>query len=212
MRQRGFTLIETMVAIAVGGILIVCFAQIANAQEVEPALVGTITSSPNIATLPNSNLSVFRSNTVVGPVVTFGKIDGYPVDWTKIRANRLTEIATEAADNVHFDHNSADLNDGSDEALVTFARLLLANPDINVAVEGHTDSVGEDDFNLALSLRRAETVRDLLTDVGLDTDRINVIAHGEKSLLLRHALEEERIKNRRVEFHLIDGFTGANIN
>jgi prepilin-type N-terminal cleavage/methylation domain-containing protein len=212
MFKRGFTLMEFLVVLAIISIAVVWFAQISEAQEVEPALVGTITSSPNIATHPNSNLNVFRPNTLVGPVVTFGKIDGYPVDWTVMRANRLTAIALEAADNVNFDHNSSDLNYGADEAIVVFARLLVANPDINVTVEGHTDSVGEDDFNFELSLRRAVTVRDALTDVGLGADRIEVIAHGEKSLLLRNALESERIKNRRVEFHLIDGFTGAKIN
>jgi prepilin-type N-terminal cleavage/methylation domain-containing protein len=212
MHRRGFTMMETVVALAVAGILIVCFAQIADAQEVEPAMVGTITQSPGVVALPNSGLNVFRPNTVVGVVVTFPRIQGGNVDWAALRSGRLSGIAAEAADNVHFTFDSADLTDGSEGALVDFAALLVENPDINVAVEGHTDSIGEPAYNLALSLRRAETVRNALNAAGLSSDRVEVIAHGEGTLLRERALPDERVENRRVEFHLIDNFTGNRLN
>jgi prepilin-type N-terminal cleavage/methylation domain-containing protein len=212
MHRRGFTLIEMMVGLAVAGILIVCIAQIADAQEVQPAQVGTITSAPGLVVLPNSGLNVFRPNTMVGPVVTFPRVAGSNVDWAALRSGRLAGIAAEAADNVHFAFDSADLGEGSEEALVDFAALLIANPDINVAVEGHTDSVGEPAYNLALSLRRAETVRRTLQAVGLPSDRVEVFAHGAGALLIKRALVDERQQNRRVEFHLIDSFTGNRLN
>jgi len=118
----------------------------------------------------------------------------------------------EAADNVHFEFDSATLAEGSGDALVAFAGLLVANPDVNVAVEGHTDSVGEPAYNLALSLRRAESVRRALTSAGLGAARIDVVAYGEGALLRKRALPSERVENRRVEFHLIDSFTGNRIN
>lgn len=212
MLRRGFTLIEMMVALAVAGILIVCIAQIADAQEVEAAQTGTYTAAPGvIATTPNP-IHPFRTNGSVGTVVTFPRIQGGNVDWAALRTGRLAGIAAEAAGNVHFEFDSADLTDGSEDALVDFSTLLQANPDINVAVEGHTDSIGEPAYNLALSLRRAETVRSALTAAGLDANRIDVVAHGAGALLVKRALVDERKQNRRVEFHLIDSFTGNRLN
>jgi len=205
-------MIELMIVIAIIGILIIIVAQSADAQEVQAAQAGTITTAPGVVLLPNSGLNYFRPNTVVGPVVTFPRIAGSNVDWAALRSGRLEEIAAEAADNVHFTFDSAELSDGSDEALVAFAGLLVANPDINVAVEGHTDSIGEPAYNLALSRRRAETVRSALTSAGLDAERVDVVAYGEGALLRERALPSERVENRRVEFHLIDSFTGNRLN
>jgi prepilin-type N-terminal cleavage/methylation domain-containing protein len=212
MLRRGFTLIEMLIVLAIACILITICVSKSDAQEVQPAQVGTITSAPGLVVLPNSGLNVFRPNTVVGPVVTFPRVAGSNVDWAAIRAGRLASIALEAADNVNFEFDSANLTEGSEEALVDFAALLIANPDINVAVEGHTDSVGEPTYNMALSLRRAETVRRALQAVGLSSDRVEVFAHGAGALLIKRALPDERRKNRRVEFHLIDGFTGERFN
>jgi prepilin-type N-terminal cleavage/methylation domain-containing protein len=211
MHRRGFTVIEMMVALAVAGILIVCIAQIADAQEVESAQTGTFTTAPGVIVSPNP-IHPFRTNGSVGTVVTFPRIQGGNVDWAALRSGRLAGIAAEAADNVHFTFDSADLGDGSEEALVSFAALLIANPDINVAVEGHTDSIGEPAYNLALSLRRAETVRSALQASGLPSDRVEVFAHGAGALLVKRALVDERKQNRRVEFHLIDSFTGNRLN
>ena len=211
MHRRGFTLIEVLVMVAVAGILIVCFAQIADAQDVEAAQTGTFTTAPGVVISPNP-IHPFRTNGSVGMVVTFPRIQGGNVDWAAIRAGRLASIAAEAADNVHFTFDSAELAEGSNDALVAFAGLLVANPDINVAVEGHTDSVGEPAYNLALSLRRAETVRSALTGAGLDAERVDVVAFGEGALLRERALPSERVENRRVEFHLIDSFTGNRLN
>jgi prepilin-type N-terminal cleavage/methylation domain-containing protein len=212
MFRRGFTLIEILLVVAIIGILVMLCINTADAQEVQPAQAGTITTAPGVVLLPNSGLNVFRPNTVVGPVVTFPRIAGSNVDWAAIRAGRLAEIAAQAADNVHFTFDSADLTEGSEKVLVSFAALLVANPDINVAVEGHTDSVGEPTYNMALSLRRAETVRRTLQAVGLPSDRIEVFAHGAGALLVKRALVDERKQNRRVEFHLIDSFTGNRLN
>lgn len=212
MLRRGFSLIEVLVVIAIIGLLITIFAALSDAQEIQPAQVGTITSAPGLVVLPNSGLNVFRPNTVVGPVVTFPHTPGLPVDWAALRAGRLAEIAAEAADNVHFEFDSADLAESSTEAMDAFAALLIANPDVNVAVEGHTDSIGEPAYNLALSRRRAESVRSALQAGGLPADRVDVVAHGAGSLLIKRALPDERAQNRRVEFHLIDSFTGNRLN
>ena len=211
MHRRGFTLIEMLIVVAIAGILIVLVAQLAEAQDVEAAQTGTYTTAPGVVISPNP-VHPFRTNGSVGAVVTFPRIQGGNVDWAALRTGRLAGIAAEAAENVHFEFDSADLTDGSEGALVDFSALLQANPDINVAVEGHTDSVGEPAYNLALSLRRAETVRSALTAAGLGADRVDVVAHGEGTLLIKRALVDERKQNRRVEFHLIDSFTGNRLN
>lgn len=212
MFRRGFTLTEILLVLGSIGILVFIGVSKAGAQEVQPAMAGTITTAPGVVLLPNSGLNVFRPNTFVGAVVTFPRPEGSNVDWAALRAGRMAAIALDAADNVHFEFDSATLAEGSADALVAFAGLLVANPDVNVAVEGHTDSVGEPAYNLALSLRRAESVRRALTSAGLGAERIDVVAYGEGALLRKHALPSERVENRRVEFHLIDSFTGNRIN
>ncbi len=211
MFLRGFT--TTQLGLMTIAAAVALFISVpADAQEVQPAMAGTITAAPGVVLLPNSGLNVFRPNTFVGAVVTFPRPEGSNVDWAALRAGRLAAIAVEAADNVHFEFDSATLAEGSGDALVAFAGLLVANPDVNVAVEGHTDSVGEPAYNLALSLRRAESVRRALTSAGLGAERIDVVAYGEGALLRERALPSEQVENRRVEFHLIDSFTGNRIN
>jgi len=77
---------------------------------------------------------------------------------------------------------------------------LKANPDVNVQILGHTDSVGSDSDNRALSLRRAQAVKDWLTAKGISASKIKVVGKGEAEPIASNDTSEGRAKNRRIEF------------
>jgi outer membrane protein OmpA-like peptidoglycan-associated protein len=79
---------------------------------------------------------------------------------------------------------------------------LVANPDVNVTISGHTDSVGGEDSNRTLSLRRAQSVKDWLTQKGISAFRIKVIGKGEAEPVASNDTPEGRAKNRRIEFEV----------
>ncbi|MBN8767369.1 MAG: OmpA family protein [Thiobacillus sp.] len=70
---------------------------------------------------------------------------------------------------------------------------------VNIEVAGHTDSRGSEQYNMKLSQRRAETVRNYLISKGIAADRLTAKGYGEAQPIADNATEEGRFKNRRVE-------------
>jgi len=98
-----------------------------------------------------------------------------------------------------FDLDKATLKAESTRQLQHVITLLLQNPDLVLEVQGHTDNQGEDDYNLELSQRRAETVTTYLTLFGVAPQRLTSKGYGETSPVDTNDTEEGRAKNRRVE-------------
>jgi outer membrane protein OmpA-like peptidoglycan-associated protein len=67
-------------------------------------------------------------------------------------------------------------------------------------IEGYASADGDDDYNLELSVKRAEAVRDLLIDLGVAEERLEVIGLGETSPIGNNDSPEGRAENRRVQF------------
>jgi OOP family OmpA-OmpF porin len=74
------------------------------------------------------------------------------------------------------------------------------NPTIKVEVQGHTDSVGNDRFNLKLSQKRAESVKAYLVKQGVSADRMVPKGYGENVPIADNRTKDGRAQNRRVEF------------
>ena len=100
---------------------------------------------------------------------------------------------------VLFDTGQHTLKPGAREKLATVAGILLAYPDLNLEVDGHTDSVGDDDYNQALSERRAEAVRGYLVQQGIPTASIAAQGYGESQPVASNDVPAGRQQNRRVE-------------
>ncbi len=79
------------------------------------------------------------------------------------------------------------------------AAATKANPDARVTVAGHADTIGNGAYNMALSQRRAEAVRDELVKDGINPASITVVGRGEDALLVSTKDGVQEPKNRRVE-------------
>jgi outer membrane protein OmpA-like peptidoglycan-associated protein len=100
---------------------------------------------------------------------------------------------------VLFDTGSADLKPSTREKLAKISGILLAHPGLTLQVEGHTDSVGTDEFNMELSGRRADAVRDYLAQQGVPASSMSAKGFGKTQPVASNDTSDGRQKNRRVE-------------
>lgn len=101
---------------------------------------------------------------------------------------------------VHFAYNQFTLEDEARATLERNAAYLRKNPAVKVAIEGHCDDRGSDEFNLALGERRAVAARNYLVSLGIAAERLSVISYGEEQPLVAAANEDAWAQNRRAEF------------
>jgi len=106
---------------------------------------------------------------------------------------------------VYFEIDKAELKPESypvlDEAAGTLAKVFAGNEKVTIEVQGHTDNTGAADYNLTLSQKRAETVKDyLVTKHNLDVNRFNAKGYGLTKPIATNNTKEGRAQNRRVEF------------
>ncbi|GAB4083639.1 hypothetical protein GCM10028784_02690 [Myceligenerans cantabricum] len=106
--------------------------------------------------------------------------------------------------NITFVTESATLTKEGRKVVRQAAEVLDEHPDVQVRIEGHTDSRGAADENLRLSKHRAITVRDRLVDLGVDKDRLSFKGYGESDPLVAPRTFADLEKNRRVEFVVLD--------
>jgi outer membrane protein OmpA-like peptidoglycan-associated protein len=113
---------------------------------------------------------------------------------------------------VLFDTGSATLKTGAREKLAKISGILLAHPGLALQIEGHTDSVGSDEFNQQLSERRADSVRDFLAEQGVPASSINARGFGKTQPVASNDTPEGRQRNRRVELVLSGDAIGKGPN
>ncbi len=102
---------------------------------------------------------------------------------------------------IHFEFNKAVIQPRSYPLLDQVARVLQEHPNLtSVSIEGHTDDKGPDAYNLNLSQRRAEAVREYLASKGVARERLEARGFGESRPVQSNATPEGRAANRRVEF------------
>lgn len=112
------------------------------------------------------------------------------------------QLKLEVPSDVSFAVGSAAIEPRLRPVLDAFAHGLAGQPGMRVRIVGHTDSTGSDAINDPLSLRRAESVRDLLVDRGIRGDRIEVAGRGSREPVAGNDNADGRARNRRVEIFL----------
>ena len=113
---------------------------------------------------------------------------------------------------VLFDTGSYTLKPGAREKLAKISGVMLAHPGLTMQIEGHTDSVGGDDFNQQLSERRADSVRDFLAEQGVPANSITARGFGKTQPVASNDSAEGRQRNRRVELVVNGDAIGGTAN
>lgn len=109
-----------------------------------------------------------------------------------------------ASDDITFDFDKATIRPESFEYLDKFVTVLMKFPSIKVTISGHTDNIGNDQYNLQLSRQRAEAVEDYFINCGIDPDRLSSYGYGSHRPLTDNSSAAARAMNRRVEFDIDD--------
>jgi outer membrane protein OmpA-like peptidoglycan-associated protein len=104
-----------------------------------------------------------------------------------------------------FAFDSAAILPASEPVVEAAATALRAYPDVNLVIRGHTDSIADDAYNLALSEARAQAVAAWLAGHGVDAGRLTAEGFGETRPVDTNDTEEGRARNRRVEFVIVEG-------
>ena len=113
---------------------------------------------------------------------------------------------------VLFDTGSFTLKPGAREKLAKVSGILLAHPGLTMQIEGHTDSVGGDAFNVRLSEQRANSVRDFLGEQGVSPSSITAQGFGKAEPVATNDTAEGRQRNRRVEIVVNGDAIGTSIS
>lgn len=107
---------------------------------------------------------------------------------------------------INFETGKADLVGQATEAtLESLAAYLARHPGMKVRIEGHTDDVGTDAYNLILSRQRAGTVQGWLRNHGVAAERLAFVGYGEARPLVPNDSDAARARNRRVDFVVTQG-------
>lgn len=115
----------------------------------------------------------------------------------------VTEKVTMDADAM-FDFDKSEIKPQGKEALDEVVRKLnLAGAELGLITStGHTDSIGSTEYNIDLSLRRAEAVKAYLISKGVDGGRINSVGEGERQPFANNTTAQGRAENRRVDIEV----------
>lgn len=112
------------------------------------------------------------------------------------------QLKLDIPSDISFATGRADIEPNLRTVLDRFAQSLRANPGTEVRIIGHTDSTGSDAVNDPLSVARASSTRNYLTDRGVDPARIQVAGRGSHEPIASNATAEGRARNRRVEIYV----------
>lgn len=163
-----------------------------------PAVAPTSTSEAPVPEL---------TATVEQPADDFVRTDTAPSVTTETLSSDINEVNRSAQSrgwirDVFFQYDASSLSTDAQDALATTASWLKSHPQYNVLIEGHTDERGTEQYNLALGDRRANTAKDYLSTLGVDSGRLRTVSYGEERPFNQGSGETAWAENRRAHFVL----------
>jgi outer membrane protein OmpA-like peptidoglycan-associated protein len=129
----------------------------------------------------------------------------YVLKWTKTEAEVPLELKTVVAlelREVHFAFDKSELTPTAQTILQDAVAKLKKHPNAYVTIEGHTCSIGTEEYNMGLGTRRAESVKKFLISQGIEAERLTTISYGETRLKVSEREASDYSLNRRVEFDI----------
>jgi outer membrane protein OmpA-like peptidoglycan-associated protein len=132
------------------------------------------------------------------------EIDQFLKDLSDLQGKMTERGIVLTMGDVLFSFGKADLSAGAVRNLDKLTGFLEKHPDRYVLIEGHTDSIGSDEFNLTLSQKRADAVKEALVGKGIRPDRIVTKGYGKQIPIAGNDTESGRQLNRRVEVVILN--------
>ena len=132
------------------------------------------------------------------------EIDQFLKDLSDLQGKMTERGIVLTMGDVLFSFGKADLSAGAVRNLDKITGFLEKHPDRNLLIEGHTDSIGSDEFNQALSQKRADAVKEALVGKGIVPDRIATKGYGKQFPVAGNDTESGRQMNRRVEVVILN--------
>ncbi len=179
---------------------------------IRPAEVGQLTVDPGSAQVEDAlNLGKFTDDLIkrgADGKVEKGVLDGITSldDLLDLPPNILLGKKTMLPSDLLFEFNSAELRESAKVGLMKIGLLMDKNPGLFCWIEGHTDLLGGDEFNLALSVKRAQAVKSYLVDsMRMDSTRIIPRGFGRYQPLVTEGNSAAQSANRRVEIRMRKG-------
>jgi len=149
------------------------------------------------------NAEIARSETQQ----TRAEIDVLRADMQDLQAQQTQRGLMVTLGDYLFETGRADLKPGATRNLDGLVRVLRDSPDATMEIDGHTDAVGNHEYNVDLSLRRAQAVKEYLTSQGIDPRRVTAQGLGPDYPVASNNTEAGRQQNRRVEVIVADSRT-----
>jgi OOP family OmpA-OmpF porin len=116
---------------------------------------------------------------------------------------KLAGVFTDSVFIIYFNQDSNELTQKAREKLDRVSEIIFKNPEVEITLNGYTDSIGEPAYNKIVSENRANVVKIYLTGKGVDPSLIKTIGYGPQNFLATNKTKEGRRFNRRVEIELI---------
>ena len=176
--------------------------------NIKPAEIGQMTVDPGAALVDDNEIGKFTDDLIkrgANGKVENGTLDGViSLDsLLDLPANILLSKKTMLPSDLLFEFNSSELRESAKVGLMKLGLLMDRNPGLYCWIEGHTDLVGGDEFNLNLSIKRAEAVKNyLVTSLRMARSKIITRGFGRYEPLIITGTAEEQSANRRVEIRM----------
>ena len=211
---------KTFVAILFSATLFLGCNATKNANNKQKGAVIGATSGAVLGGVIGNNVGN-KNNTALGAIigaVVGGVAGGYIGDKMDRQAEKIEQdipgaevtrvgeginVVFDEGSGVYFDTNKYNVNSKSAVTLDKLAAIFKEYPDSNILVEGHTDSTGDDAYNMTLSKQRAQSVSSYLSDKGVSSGRFTTNWYGETQPKYDNNTVEGRAKNRRVELAIV---------
>ena len=139
----------------------------------------------------------------VSKLIKAEKISQTYIKNEELEIKDVTKGSTHTLNDILFASNSSKIDPSSKLVLDGFAAWLLENKDLKIEIQGHTDDVGSDAENLALSKDRAFSVMDYLANKNVKMSRMKFKGYGETKPKVKNDTPKNREKNRRTDFKIL---------
>lgn len=139
----------------------------------------------------------------LGLSYTFGRKKAEDTGYRGPRRNIISMVDDFTLDGVQFEFGSNKLTASAQEALDEVIVELKKHPEVRLEIHGHTDNVGQGDYNITLSQERAIAVKDYMVSKGISKSRIETMGFGDRRPVASNDTAEGRALNRRIDFIIV---------